>query len=497
MGPSRLEWPAVNRWSASEGRWLGRWAVLVLATVVSAVFAMPAAGQDGAVGRVGACGFRVESAGFGDTAGLSPEAVAAIDCVAYYGITRGTTATTFEPAAGVTRRQMALFLVRTLAALELDLPERPPAPFEDLAGLDDESRLAIAQLYALEVTTGRSEGVFDPAGTVTRGQMALFLHRLLKLTDVRLPDLSAENVDDLAHGLDDLVDASQSVREAAAAMLALGVMEPASPTRFDLSTRVTREDMARFLARILERADARPVRLEMSVASESVLVGGSTEATIRALKPSGEPLRGLLVDVFAAHGTTAGGSCILDERSHVNGGDPGTSRDCEIDGGDPRTDAAGVVRIGLAHNTQPGVGWVYAWTGTLGQRFEEDRVSMKARVRVGWQPAPRRVTVTIPTLARFGEPVIVRAQLFGRHPSGKRMVLVAADEDGMVRTQLAQTTTAGGVVSFRVAGLLGPLDNRELPVDETLLVFWDRNGNSVHDGPAEPSARTVVTWRRS
>lgn len=483
-------------WTAA--RRLGRWAVpaLAAAAAASAVLAVPAAGQDEADGRVGACGFGVEAAGFDDTAGLSPESATAIDCVVHYGIAGGATATAFEPAAEVTRRQAALFLARTLAALELDLPERPSAPFKDLAGLDAESRLAIAQLHDLKVTAGRSRTVFDPAGAVTRAQMALMLHRMLKLTGARLPDLSAANVDGPAHGLEDLAGASPAIREAAAAMLALRVMEAASPTRFDLATEVTRGDAALHLARFLELAGARPVRLEMSVGSVSVMVGGSTEATIRALKPTGEPYRGLLVDVFAAYGTTPGGSCIPDDRSHVNGGGPGTSRHCEIDRGDPRTDQAGVVRIGLAHNTQPGVGWLYAWTGPPGQRFEEDRVSMKARVRVGWQPAPRRVTVTVATPARFGEPVIVRARLFDRNTSGKRLVLVATDEAGSVRTQLAQTTTIGGAASFQVAGLRGPLGDRELPVDETVLVFWDRNGNSVHDGPAEPSAQTVLTWRR-
>lgn len=445
---------------------------------------------------MGACWSGIESAGFDDTAGLSPESVAAIDCVAHYGITRGTSAATYSPRIEVTRWQMALFLVRTLAALELDLPERPSAPFEDLAGLDAQSRLAIAQLHALEVTAGRAEGVFDPASTVTRGQMALFMHRLLKLTDARLPDLSAENVVDLAGGLDDLVDASQSIRDAVAAMLALGVIDPAAPTRFDPGTKVTREDMALYLARILELARARPVRLEVSVDSAVVLVGGSTEATVRAVTPGGEPYPGLLIDVFAARGVTSGGACGLDEGSHVNGGDAGTSRDCEIDRGDPRTDLAGEARVGLAHSPHPAVGWIYAWTGVEGEKFGTNSARVQARVRIGWHTSPDRVVVTKLGRVRYGEDVTVRSQLFGRNPGGRRMVLVARQEGGTDRVLLVGTTTRGGVVLFRLFGLPGPLGNRELPVDEAVLVFWDRNGNGVHDGPAEPSAQIVLTWRR-
>ena len=476
-------------------RLAGWWIVSVVVVLGLAAMAVPAAAQE-APGRMGACWSGIESAGFDDTAGLSSESVAAIDCVAHYGITKGTSGTTYSPGAEVTRRQMALFLVRTLAALELDLPPRPSVPFEDLAGIDAASRLAIAQLHALEVTSGRAEGVFDPAGTVTRGQMALFMHRLLRLTEARLPDLSAGSVDELAHGLDDLVGGSQGIREAVAAMLALGVMDPASPTRFDLRTKVTRGDMALFLARILELAGARPVRLEVSVGSEVVLVGGSTEATVRAVTPRGEPYPGLLIDVFAAWGVTFGGACGLDEGSHVNGGDAGTSRDCEIDRGDPRTDSAGEVRVGLAHSVQPAVGWIYAWTGVEGEEFGSNSVRVQARVRIGWHPSPDRVVVTKPIRARFGEDVIVRSQLLGRNPGGKRLVLVARQEGGTARVQLVGTTTGGGVVSFRLFGLPGPLGNRELPVDEAVLVFWDRNGNGVHDGPAEPSAQIVLTWRR-
>lgn len=463
--------------------------VLAIAGLVWAVLAtVPAAAQE-TPGRIEACWSGIEAARFDDTVGLSPESVAAIDCVTHYGIAKGTSATTFSPGAPVSRAQIARFLVRTVAALELELPAGDSAPFDDVDGLDAEGRRAAARLHELGITEGRSERVFDPDGTVTRTQMALFLHRLLELTDVRLP---AGSPDDF----DDLTGASEKAREAVAAMAASGVMDPAEPRRFDAAARVTREDMARHLARLLELAGARPVRLEVSVDSEVVLVGGSTEATVRALTPSGEPYPGLLIDVFAAWGTTFDGACRLDEGSHVNGGDAGTSRDCEIDGGDPRTDAAGEVRVGLAHSLQPAAFWIYAWTGVEGQQFGSDSARLQARVRVGWHSGPNRVVVAKPVRTLFGTDVTVRSQLFGRNVGGRRMVLVAGHEGGMARERLVATTTSGGVVAFRLRGLHGPLDSRELPVDEAVTVFWDRNGNGVHDGPAELSAQTVLTWRR-
>ena len=44
-----------------------------------------------------------------------------INCLAYYGITKGTSATTFDPDSNVTRGQMALFLYRTAKAAGIDL----------------------------------------------------------------------------------------------------------------------------------------------------------------------------------------------------------------------------------------------------------------------------------------------------------------------------------------------------------------------------------------
>ncbi len=53
--------------------------------------------------------------GFGDLAGLSPQAQGAINQLAVLGVAKGTSATTFSPSAETLRWQMALFLTRALA----------------------------------------------------------------------------------------------------------------------------------------------------------------------------------------------------------------------------------------------------------------------------------------------------------------------------------------------------------------------------------------------
>ena len=87
-------------------------------------------------------------------------------------ITRGCTPTKFCPGATVTREQMAAFLVRAL-----DLPPAPTDYFDD-----DESSTFENDINALReagITTGCGETTFCPEATVTREQMAGFLHRAL------------------------------------------------------------------------------------------------------------------------------------------------------------------------------------------------------------------------------------------------------------------------------------------------------------------------------
>ena len=477
---------------ALGGRRARRGMSILSALALVAALVVPSAVAQ-APGGIKACWDEIEQAPFTDTAGLSAESVAAIDCMAHYGITKGTSATTYSPDALVTRLQTALFLARTVVALELGLPEATSMSFDDLGSVDDDGREAVAQLQMLGIVKGMSARRFAPNESVQREQTAQFLLRLLKLADVTLPDPAEDSFDDLG-------DVSGDAREAIGVTAALGIVRAQEPGRFDPRAPVTREDMALLLARTLEAAGARPVRMELSLSSESVMVGGAAEATVRATKPDGEPFPGLLIDVFAAYGVSPGGACNLDDGAHVNGGDAGTSQDCRIDRGDPRIDESGEVRVGLAHNQQPVTHWIYAWVGALGQEFDNDEVRIQVRAQIGWHSQPFAVRITDPIRSELGRRVTVEARLVGRNAGGRRMVLVAGAADGSApRTLLVGTTNGAGRVSFGLPGLVDPAENhqRGLPVDETVLVFWDRNGDSVHDGPAELWAQTVLTWRRA
>jgi hypothetical protein len=96
-----------------------------------------------------------------------------IDCAFAHHLTNGTTATTFSPGATVTRGAMASFIARLIDAVGASLPANPPDAFTDDAGSVHE--LAINQLAALGIVSGKAPGIYDPSATLTRGQMASLL----------------------------------------------------------------------------------------------------------------------------------------------------------------------------------------------------------------------------------------------------------------------------------------------------------------------------------
>ena len=445
------------------------------------------------VSGLDACWDNIEATPFFDTADLSAQSNTAIDCMYHYGITRGTSANTYSPDEPVIRLHMALFLVRTSRVLGLPVPEGATESFDDLEGASAEARSAVAQLKEMGITTGYSPQIFGPDNIVERVHMAHFLTRMLRLAGVTLPPPGSGT-------FNDVVPLRAGARADVSAMVELGIMDPVAADRFDPRGDVTREDMALFLARVLQVAGVKPVSLELELSSESLMVGGAATVTVRASKPDGSPYSGLLIDVFADHGWRHGTACNLDFDARVNGGDAGTSQNCRIDIGDPRTGSDGEVTVGLAHSSghspESATNWIYAWVGTLGQEFNEREVRTEVKRRIQWQPAPSSVTTIEPVGITYGHGISIAANLVGPNSAGQRMILVASHND-LIRVIRIETTDDDGSVAFNVPGRAVPTNDRygPTPIDETILVYWDRNANSVHDGPAELSARTTLYWR--
>jgi len=82
----------------------------------------------------------IPSAGFTDTTSTD------VDCIAYYGITTGVTATTYEPAANIPRWQMALYLTRTATETGTTLGSGADQGFTDISGYAADIQTAINQL---------------------------------------------------------------------------------------------------------------------------------------------------------------------------------------------------------------------------------------------------------------------------------------------------------------------------------------------------------------
>lgn len=147
------------------------------------------------------------------------------------GITLGCGEAYFCPTRGVTRGQMASFLVRSLG-----LPSAATDYFPNDTGFEHEADInAIAQAG---ITTGCGVGTFCPGEILTRAQMATFLTRAFAL-----PTAST----------DPFSDDSGSVHEADINAVALaGITIGCGGTSFCPAGTVTREQMAAFLQRAMQ-----------------------------------------------------------------------------------------------------------------------------------------------------------------------------------------------------------------------------------------------------
>ncbi len=124
------------------------------------------------------------SQGFTDIGSLDAATQTAINQLAQLDITKGTTATTFDPTGIVNRWQMALFITRQLTAAGVTLPSGASQGFTDIGSLDAATQTAINQLAQLGISKGTSATTYDPTGNVNRWQMALFLSRDLDVLGV-------------------------------------------------------------------------------------------------------------------------------------------------------------------------------------------------------------------------------------------------------------------------------------------------------------------------
>lgn len=102
----------------------------------------------------------------------------AIDCLAWFGLTEGRTATTYDPAGTTRRAQLSAFVVRILREIDgLELPAPRTPGFADVAGSPHAEVIDILAALDPAVLRGFSDGTFRPNLAVSRGQLASILAR--------------------------------------------------------------------------------------------------------------------------------------------------------------------------------------------------------------------------------------------------------------------------------------------------------------------------------
>ena len=259
---------------------IARIAILAMIFSLMAV-ALPASAHSVAIDATGPCPAATPSAGFTDIGGLDATTQTAINCLFAFGITTGTSATTYSPNDTVTRWQMALFLVRQAADHGLTIPAATSQGYTDIGGLDASTQNAINQITQLGISKGTSSTTFSPTLGVSRWQMALFIYRLGVAAGVTFTDDPAHN---------EFTDIGETLAEAQTAINALADRHVALGTggsAFSPDLLLNRWQMALFLTRLLAAdgiAAAAGLRVSVVPTAAATLSAGNARAYTATFK---------------------------------------------------------------------------------------------------------------------------------------------------------------------------------------------------------------------
>ena len=91
------------------------------------------------------------------------------------GIVSGTSAVTFSPDASITRQDMAVMLYSYTQRFQVHLQQQPVTPFTDAGSVAAYAQVAVQTLQRAGVISGMPDGSFQPYGTATREQACTML----------------------------------------------------------------------------------------------------------------------------------------------------------------------------------------------------------------------------------------------------------------------------------------------------------------------------------
>jgi hypothetical protein len=186
----------------------------------------------------------VPSSGFTDATGVHGRN---IDCLAWYALTAGRTATYYGNLESVRRDQTASFVVRVMERVDgVEMPPRQTNAFSDVDSGPHRVNIEVLAGAEPPIVAGYPDGTYRPTLPLTRAQFASIATRMLdELADQGL-------LDRLPAASSPFRDTAGSVHEDNIARLAnVGVLQGRTATTFDPQGEITRGQTASVLARIL------------------------------------------------------------------------------------------------------------------------------------------------------------------------------------------------------------------------------------------------------
>ena len=486
----------------------------------------------------------VPESGFEDVP-MGHSSAGSIDCIAYYGITKGTSETTYSPLMSVSREHMALFLTRLAGLVGIEMASDPSdAGFTDIGELSAESQTAINQLASLGVTKGTSETTYSPDDAVRRDHMALFIQRLMDSMDpfadpdaedtdkpfAYIPKQAVAVADDsgttdvdetvkVGSPFTDLGSVTKTAHDAITALWELGVASGISTTSYGPSSDITRAAMADFLAGVLNQSNARPAGVTMQVSKTTDF--GDVEA-VRAISVRDDnfaPMADASVKVFTA--TESGGfddvtnkciatgdPCDWGDNEEITNGDGNNFEDIDV----ATTDADGTG----TGNVEASETW-YAWMGDEDNDEFVKGSSSEAMVTLTAKADALGIKVTsdINKNATSNQvdvgkdrSVVITAQLIDTATATDDSKDVAKEGVTLEITRTRGTTTdapgpddmktdADGKVTFTIEGPAAPgTGDPEVNRDDTVTFQGDVDGDTTDpNSPDNETANLVVQWR--
>lgn len=172
-----------------------------------------------------------------------------IDCLAWFELTKGKTATSYGNLETIRRDQTASFVVRTLERLVpsgFDLPARDTGAFSDVTSGPHRANIETLAGFDPAVAAGYKDGTYRPQKAVTRAQFASVIARSL--------DRAAEQgvIPALPAASSPFTDTRGSVHESNIARLArAGIVKGKTSNSYDPDGSLTRGQAASILARVL------------------------------------------------------------------------------------------------------------------------------------------------------------------------------------------------------------------------------------------------------